>query len=193
MLGYTTYFILKTVLGARRATDIRLRARHRKSKITKDLVCLCIVIGTFLGFILHGLTTDYNGSDLVHHAEAATTTEEVKPEPQKVRIKVNYSKEGIERLIRETFPEDPETAVKIAKCESGLDVDIQSRHQLSYGQERSFGVFQIHAPDWHTTAVRLGYEEYKTDAADNIAMARYIYDNAGKRWRDWSCYTKRMI
>lgn len=172
---------------------MRLRARHRKSKITRDVICLCIVIGIFLGAIIHGLTTDYDGSDLVHHAEAATTTMEVQPEPREVRIKIAYSKEGIKQLIRDTFPEDPDTAVRIATCESGLVADIQSRHVLSYGQERSWGVFQIHEPDWHKVALRLGYDEYKTDAADNIAMARYIYDQAGKRWTDWSCYTKKMI
>lgn len=193
MLGYTTYFILKTLFGNQRAADMRLRARFRKSRITRDLICLCIVLGVFLGVILHGLTTDYDGSELIHHVAAATTTEPAGPVPREVRIKIAYSEEGIEKLIRDTFPEDPETAVKIAKCESGLRVNIQSRHVLSYGQEQSFGIFQIHKPDWHTTALRLGYDEYKTDAADNIAMARYIYEQAGKTWRDWSCYTKRMI
>ncbi len=159
--------------------------------MTKDVICWCIVGGVMGGAIVHGLTNDYDGSEIVHTAEAATTTEAV--EPQVVRIKISYSKEGIEQLIRDTFPEDPETAVKIAKCESGLKADIQSRHILHYGQEQSFGVFQIHKPDWHQTALRLGYEDYKTDPADNIAMARYIYDAAGKKWTDWSCYNKRMI
>ncbi len=196
MIGYTIYTILRITFGARRAADMRLRARHRRvwtGKVTKDIICIAVCAGIFLGAVLHGLTTDYDGSDVIHRAEAATTTEEMQPEPREVRIKINYSKEGIEKLIRDTFPEDPETAVKIARCESGLKADIQSRHVLHYGPELSFGVFQIHAPDWHKTALRLGYDEYKTDPADNIAMARYIYDNAGKTWRDWSCYTKRMI
>lgn len=193
MLGYTTYFILKTLFGNERAADMRLRARHRKSNITRDLICLCIVIGIFLGAIIHGLTTDYNGSDFVHHAEAATTTVEAQPEPREVRIKIAYSKEGIEQLIRDTFPEDPDTAVRVATCESGLDADIQSYHIINGERERSFGVFQIFSPVWHQTALRLGYTDYKTDPGDNIAMARYIYEQAGKRWTDWSCYTKKMI
>lgn len=196
MIGYTIYTILRITFGARRAADMRLRARHRRvwtGKVTKDVICIAACAGIFLGATLHGLTTDYDGSEVIHRVEAATTTEDIEPEPREVRIKINYSKEGIERLIRETFAEDPETAVKIAKCESGLNADIQSRHQLSYGQERSFGVFQIHEPDWGKIAQRLGYTDYKTDPADNIAMARYIYDNAGGTWRDWSCYTKRMI
>ncbi len=161
--------------------------------MTKDVICWCIVVGLFLGAIVHGLTTDYDGSDIVHTAEAATTTEAVKPQVVRLVVKIDWTKERIEQEIRNTFPEDPETAVKIAKCESGLRAEIQSQHILHYGQEKSFGVFQIHKPDWHQTALRLGYTDYKTDPADNIAMARYIYEQAGKKWTDWSCYNKRMI
>jgi hypothetical protein len=194
MIGYTTYTILRILFGARRAADMRLRARHRRvwtGKVTKDVICTAICFGILLGAVLHGLTTDYDGSDMVHKAEAATTT----PVAREVRIEVaiDWTRGRIEKEIRDTFPEDPETAVKIARCESGLKADIQSRHVLHYGPERSFGIFQIHEPDWGKLAVKLGYSDYKTDPADNIAMARYIYDNAGKRWTDWSCYNKKMI
>jgi hypothetical protein len=155
------------------------------------VICWCIVGGVFTGAVLHGLTTDYDGSELVHTAEAAATTTE--PREVRIEVRINWDKERIEKEVRETFKEDPETAVKIAKCESGLKADIQSRHVLKYGQERSFGVFQIHEPDWHKTAVRLGYDEYKTNPAHNIKMARHIYDAAGKKWTDWSCFNKKMI
>jgi hypothetical protein len=116
-------------------------------------------------------------------------------EPREVRLEVvyNWTEERIEQEIRTVFWEDPDTAVKIARCESGLKPAIQSKHILSYGQERSFGIFQIHAPDWHNTAVKLGYDKYQTDVLDNLHMARHIYEQRGKRWLDWSCYTKRMI
>ena len=94
-------------------------------------------------------------------------------------------------MIQETFPEDPDTAVAIAKCESGLDAKIQSYHQLSYGREESFGVFQIHSPHWNDKALELGYTNYKTDVEDNLLMARYIYEQMG--WSAWSCFTKNMI
>ena len=88
--------------------------------------------------------------------------------------------------IRKTFPEDPYVAVAVAKCESaGTFKMIQSEHILSYGRERSFGVFQIHEPDWHDTALKLGLPDYQTDVEQNIAMARYIYEHHG--WRPWTC------
>lgn len=76
-------------------------------------------------------------------------------------------------------------AVRIAKCESGLKVDIQ-------GPTSDYGVMQIHEPSWDWKAKQLGYDNYKTDVQDNLAMARYIYDNAGQTWTDWVCYTKNM-
>lgn len=104
-----------------------------------------------------------------------------------------YTKEDIIKKIERAFPESPVIAVKIAKCESGLNPKIQSQHILSYGQERSFGLFQIHEPAWDKTAKKLGLDNYQTDVEENIAMARYIYEQSGKRWSAWSCFTKNMI
>lgn len=124
------------------------------------------------------------------HAEIL---EEVKEEPKEVLIEVVTTRDGIIKKIEDAFPEDSATAVKVAVCESQLVPDIQSHHVLNGNRERSFGIFQIHEPSWHKVAMRLGYENYQTDVDDNIAMARYIYDNAGQSWKDWSCYTKKMI
>lgn len=119
----------------------------------------------------------------------------VAPEPEIVMIEVEieWTRERIIKEIVETFPESHDTAIAIALCESGLRADVQSGHTWQGERERSFGIFQIHSDSWHATAMRLGYEDYRTDPGDNIKMARYIYDNAGKRWSDWSCYTKKMI
>ena len=149
-----------------------------------------MVVGIALGVILHGLTTDYNGSELIHTAQAATTT----PIAKEVRIavEIEWTRERIIKEIRDTFPETPDLAVKIAKCESNLIADIQSGHTLSYGRERSFGIFQAHEPVWGKYADR-HFPDWRTDPADNIALARYIYDQSGKTWTAWSCYTKKMI
>lgn len=117
----------------------------------------------------------------------------VAPEVVMIEVQIDWTRERIIQEIVETFPESPDTAVAIAKCESGLIANVQSGHTWRGEQERSFGIFQIHSDSWHSTALRLGYENYRTDPEDNIKMARYIYDNAGKRWTDWSCYTKKMI
>lgn len=142
--------------------------------------------------IIVAILIDVNRAEGVHVvqiAEAATST------PQEVRIEVvvNWDKNRIEQEIRTVFWEDPETAVKVAKCESGLRADIQSHHTLSYGRERSFGIFQIHEPDWSVKADKLELYDWRTSPEDNIKMARYIYDSAGKRFTPWSCYTKKMI
>lgn len=165
----------------------------RRTSRWEQIVCLSILGGMFLGIVIDYIFTREN--NYVYAKEE--TIEE--PQEVKIRVHIDWTDKRIEKEIRETFPEDPETAIKIARCENawnpkrGYDVDIQSGHILHYGQEKSFGIFQIHAPDWHKTAINLGYTEYKTNPEHNIAMARYIYDNAGKRWRDWTCYTRKMI
>lgn len=112
--------------------------------------------------------------------------------PVLIEVQIEWTKERIEEEIRRVFHESPNTAVAVAKCESGLRPTIQSGHVLHYGREQSFGIFQIHARDHHSTAIRLELENYKTDPADNIAMARHIYDNrlkhGGYAFQDWTCY-----
>lgn len=125
------------------------------------------------------------------YTEAATTT----PVGRVVMIEevINWTDERIETEIRKTFPETPNTAVAIAKCEndwnkdSGYVIDQQSNNILSYGREESFGIFQIHARDHNETAVRLGLTKYKSEVRDNLAMARYIYVDA-KGFTPWTCY-----
>lgn len=124
---------------------------------------------------------------IIYEAEAselATGT------PVLIEVKIEWNRARIEERIREVFPEAPNTAVAIAKCESGLVKDVQSHHVRNGIREPSYGIFQIHSPSWHKRAIALGYEDYKTDPGDNIKMARYIYDNAGKSFKDWSCYTQ---
>lgn len=148
---------------------------------------LGLKIGLLLLSFYWGETETVVADEFVRNGEIvqiATTSPEV------VLIDTPWTKERIIEEIEKTFPEAPATAVAIAKCESGLVPDIQSRHILSYGQERSFGLMQIHAPDWHEKALELGYDKYQTDVRDNLAMARYIYEQAGD-FSPWTC--SRMI
>ena len=123
--------------------------------------------------------------------------EVVAPQKEEVIVQLevvyNWDREKIISEIEKAFPEDPKTAIRIAKCESGLIVDIQSRNQLSYGREESYGLFQLHSKAWDKKAKDLGYEDYRTSPRDNIDMARWIYVQSGKKWTPWSCYTKKMI
>ena len=150
-----------------------------------------VIGGAIVAGILFGIILDINNTPYVEIVEASEQVVEKK----EVRIKVliDWTPERIKQEIRDTFPEAPELAVAIAKCESGLVADIQSRHVLSYGREQSFGLMQIQAKVWHNDAISLGYHNYKTDVIDNLKMARYIYEQAGNRFTPWTCYTKKMI
>ena len=109
------------------------------------------------------------------------------------------NRDNLVRLIRQTFPETPNTAVAVAMAESGM-VMQQSRHkypkdmdgQKAGSRERSWCIYQIHEPAHHATAVRLGYENYKTDVEDCVKMARVVYEQAGNSFKPWTVYTKNM-
>lgn len=133
--------------------------------------------------IVTGIFLDILSKPSVTIVEASTTIEE----PREVRIEViyNWTPERIEQEIREVFPEQPELAVAVFHCESSLIPTAK-------GPTSDYGIAQIHKPSWHDKAIRLGYENYQTDVKDNLAMARYIYDNAGGTFRDWVCYTKGL-
>jgi hypothetical protein len=167
-------------------TDRNFREARQERWIA--LVCFGIVTG-----IIFGILADKYFTPIVEVAEA----EVVAPAPMEVEVRLeivyNWDKEKIIEEIKKAFPEDPQTAVAIVKCESNFVVDIQSKHQLSYGREQSFGLFQIHAKAWDRKAKQLGYGDYKTSPRDNIDMARWIYEQSGKKWGAWSCYSKGMI
>ncbi len=92
-------------------------------------------------------------------------------------------RDAIERLIRATFPEDPDTAVAIAHCESRLDPTRVGDTHTAYS---SYGVFQIRLLPGRVKYAGLTPEILR-DARANIAYARKIYDRFG--WRPWTCAT----
>lgn len=98
---------------------------------------------------------------------------------------VNWTPERIERAIRETFPEDPDTAIAIAHCESRLD-------QNAIGPTGDFGLMQVHSHTWDSVAKDLRLD-YKNSIEDNLRMARHIYEQAGKSWTPWVCFTRGLI
>ena len=151
-----------------------------------------VSLGIGIG-IIFGILADVYFTPIVEVAQAEVVAPQKEEVIVQLEIVYNWDRERIIEEIEKAFPEDPKTAVAIAKCESGLIVDIQSRHQLSYGREQSFGLFQIHAKAWDKKAKELGYEDYKTSPRDNIDMARWIYVQSGKKWTPWSCWTKKMI
>ena len=84
----------------------------------------------------------------------------------------------IEAKIREAFPEDPDNAVAIAKCESQLDPSRIGDTHMAYP---SIGLFQINQT-WH---------KYDTETLqnpdENIRIAKEIKERWGN-WNAWSCW-----
>jgi len=91
---------------------------------------------------------------------------------------------SVEEQIRRMFPEDPNTAVAIAKCESGLNPDVIGDGHTAYV---SVGLMQIRTLPTRMDYYNLTVNKLK-DPVVNLLMARIIYDRSG--WQPWSCYTK---
>jgi hypothetical protein len=138
------------------------------------------IVGIILGIVLHIFSQPYV---FVREAQAAT----VIPTPKPMPVTVEYTPTGIERLIRNTFPEDAETALAIARNEGGLQVEIQSQYRKNGVREPSFCTFQIHEPSWMKLAKSHGYGDYKTNVESCVKMARIVYDTSG--WKPWTTYT----
>ena len=108
-----------------------------------------------------------------------------------IEVKIDWTEERIKEEIRNTFPENPNTAIAIAKCESGLKM-VRARAILDYGREESYGVMQIHAKVHHKTALSHGLDDYQTDIAENVAMGRIVSNGAVARglhmFQPWTCF-----
>lgn len=88
--------------------------------------------------------------------------------------------------IRKTFPEDPDTAIAIAYCESGLKPTAHNPHNRNGTTDG--GLWQINSV--HDKRLKqLGLNKY--DPEDATKFARMLYDERGG-WGDWVCHTKGM-
>lgn len=117
---------------------------------------------------------------------------EERPEPQKAKLSVD----DIKKEIVATFPEDPDTALAIAQCESGYKPEQKGDGNLKVVNDEtgeivgdSIGIFQVRTggKDWNRAA-RNGmtadqFREEMHDPVKNIAYAREIYERRG--WSGW--------
>ena len=84
------------------------------------------------------------------------------------------------------FPEDPQTALAVANCESGLNGGAYN--DKNYNDSVDRGIFQLNST--HDTRLsELGLDPWNVE--DNITFARMLYDESG--WQPWVCYTKNML
>jgi hypothetical protein len=88
-----------------------------------------------------------------------------------VQIEVVWSEARIIEKIRETFPEDPDRAVAIAKCESNFNPKAVS-------PTNDHGLMQI-----NKTVHTVEGDVY--DVETNLKYARKLYDERG--WKPWVC------
>lgn len=96
-----------------------------------------------------------------------------------------WTRENIKRLIRQTFPEDPHTAVAVATCESGLKAGAYNDKNVTPTYDS--GIFQINSVH-HERMVALNLNKW--DVEDNVRFARILYEEQG--WQPWVCYWKGM-
>lgn len=85
-----------------------------------------------------------------------------------------------EEVIRVIFAEDPDTAVAVATCESGLDPTAVSPDGANHG------LFQINNVHRRAFEARIGHpwsERY--DPVVNTAYALWLWHDQG--WRPWAC------
>lgn len=133
--------------------------------------------------------------------EENIATLEVEAQELRDQIAAYWTVDNLEKLIKRTFVDEPNTAVAIAWAESQMRVTQQSNHRYTFTdakrgiykgeREMSYCLFQIHAPDWDATAKQLGYEDYRVDPEDCVRMAYHIYTQRGS-FKDWSVYNNRQ-
>ena len=132
-------------------------------------------------------------SSIEEDIEAEIEEPEVEePEVQKpIEEPVDYLPEGvictddcplIEAKIRETFPEEPELAIAVARCESRLNPQAYNPHSDDGGL---YQINQVHLPELE----KLGLDRF--DLEDNLTFARMLYERNG--WQDWVCYTHDLL
>lgn len=106
--------------------------------------------------------------------------EQVVEMPAPYVTKIDWNEERIIQEIEDTFPEDKETAVAIAKCESGSCVSFRPdavNPEEHHGCRGSYGLMQIACIHYEGN-----YDDLK-DVSANLRLARQIYEREG--WRPW--------
>ena len=113
--------------------------------------------------------------------EVSGVARELNPRDKTTQVEIIPQKvdgDVVASLIRKTFPECPEMALKVAECESSMDSQrIGDTHMKFY----SYGLFQINTT-WHKYS-----KEVLLDPVENIKIARKIYDESGGNWNRWTC------
>ena len=87
----------------------------------------------------------------------------------------------IAKILTDKYDLNTQQFFAVIECESGWVPDIQSQYMQDYGQEESYGIAQIHAPD-HPN---ITYEQSISPIWSLSWMAEEW--SKGRSWK-WSCY-----
>lgn len=104
---------------------------------------------------------------------AATPYEMVAAQP------VEWSRVELERLVADTFPENPRLALRIVECESKFDptaVSVTDDH----------GLWQINRVHMRPGGAAHGVGDRIYDPVVNTQVARAVFDEAGG-FSPWTC------
>ena len=152
-----------------------LRRKFEISERMKQIICWSIIGGILLGLFL-----DAKSKPLVfiQEAQATTTPERV----VQIEVRIDWTPERIEQEIRATFPEAPNTAVAIAKAESGLNIKAYNP-EAHRGCNGSIGIMQIACVHHRNDPQAL------FDVQTNLKVARRVYDASGGNFSAWGAYS----
>ena len=180
---------------------------YREKMLPKLLKChLSLLIGIVIGELATEHLTGTRESTITNVVAVDVQTETSSPVVSEAPTSAKVEQSGeksptasdIEKMIMAEFPDCPETAVKIARCESSLDYTREGDKHLTFqykGQRygSSFGLFQIRSGGNDRGGIWVrsdNVEEFETDMLDvkkNIKMARKIYEESGNNFGKWSC------
>ena len=208
------------MLAKSRITNRRKKyATRKKSYSYTPLVAL---VSSFIlsgSVYLYGMVTNDKGIGSqpvpvvqAEMLEQSTMTIEIKnvtvvpAEEEKAKI-VASDKEDIKRMIRDAFPEDPETAVAVAMSESSLIPTktlfaSKGKHSWTsetYKGECSVGLFMVNLRENNCTGKLVHWDKVPGETLEekiewlkvpenNISIARNIYDSRGG-FSAWSAYS----
>lgn len=98
-----------------------------------------------------------------------------------VEVEKYVTPKTIEQKIRATFPEEPDTALAVFKCESGLRE--KALNTANKNGSWDAGIAQINSVHGVSQTMLLDLEV-------NLAVARVVYERSGNTFSPWVCYHK---
>lgn len=121
----------------------------------------------FLGFYVFVLAVTSPSIPVVY-----TNAEEPhEPKVVLIEVRINWTEDRIKQEIRTIFHEEPETFIRIAKCESEFNPNAHNE------ETDDFGILQINKHYHGEDMEALGLDPFNVQ--DNLAFGRILYDKYG--------------